>query len=147
MLNIIVAVVTIAYPAFVYFGIAYLPSYAFALALIVLFGLRLMLAKRLTQASWIGPVSIALMVFGAIVLLAQSTDLLLYYPVIINLCLLAVFGYSLRHSPTVIERLARIREPDLAPSGVAYTRKVTWVWCFFFASTAALPFTRRFLQI
>ena len=146
MLNIIVAVVTIAYPAFVYFGIQHLPSYAFALALIALFGLRLMLAKRLSQATWAGPVSIALIVFGAIVLLAQSTDLLLYYPVIINLCLLAVFGYSLHNPPTIIERLARIRDPDLAPSGVAYTRKVTWVWCFFFASTQASRSTRPFLQ-
>ena len=147
MLNIIVAVVTVAYPALVYFGFQHLPSWVFAVVLIALFGLRLMLAKRLSQATWTGPVSLALVAFGAIVLLVQSSELLLYYPVIINLCLLAVFGYSLRHSPTIIERLARIQESDLDPSGVAYTRKVTWVWCFFFASTQALPSTRPSLLI
>ena len=46
--------------------------------------------------------------------------------------MLAVFGYSLFHPPSVVERLARLQEPDLPPSGVAYTRQVTKVWCVFF---------------
>ena len=32
----------------------------------------------------------------------------------------------------IIERLARLQEPDLPPEGVRYTRKVTWAWCGFF---------------
>ena len=138
VLNVVIAIVTIAYPAFVYFGFTHLPSGVFALVLIVLFGLRLFVARQYTQAAWATPVALAVLVFAGIVLLAQSTDLLLYYPVIINLCLLAVFSYSLRHPPSVIERIARFREPDLPASGVAYTRKVTWVWCFFFASMPPL---------
>ena len=32
----------------------------------------------------------------------------------------------------MVERLARLREPALDARGVAYTRKVTWAWVFFF---------------
>ena len=32
----------------------------------------------------------------------------------------------------MIERLARLQEPDLPAAGVAYTRRVTQVWCGFF---------------
>ncbi|MGJ4749149.1 hypothetical protein ACQV5M_22485, partial [Leptospira sp. SA-E8] len=54
------------------------------------------------------------------------------YPVLVNAVLLAVFAWSLRHPPAVIERLARLAEPALPPSGVAYTRGLTRVWCGFF---------------
>ncbi|MDE2406773.1 MAG: hypothetical protein KGL91_02790 [Xanthomonadaceae bacterium] len=54
------------------------------------------------------------------------------YPVLINGVLLLVFGSSLCFGPPVIERLARLRTPDLPPHAVAYTRRVTQVWCGFF---------------
>lgn len=54
------------------------------------------------------------------------------YPVLVNAALLAGFGYSLLAPPSMIERLARLREPDLAPAAVRYTRRVTQVWCLFF---------------
>lgn len=55
------------------------------------------------------------------------------YPVLVNGALLAMFGYSLVVPPTVIERLARLGEPDLPPQAIVYTRRVTQVWCGFFA--------------
>lgn len=58
------------------------------------------------------------------------------YPVVVNLALLSVFAASLRHGPSAIERLARLREPELPPAAVAYTRRVTQVWCVFFAGNA-----------
>ncbi len=54
------------------------------------------------------------------------------YPVVINGVLLLVFSLSLRFGPPVIERLARLREPDLPPHAVVYVRRVTQVWCGFF---------------
>ena len=64
------------------------------------------------------------------------------YPVWVNVVMLAVFGYSLFHPPSVVERLARLQEPDLPASGVAYTRQVTKVWCVFFVlNGAAAAFT------
>ena len=61
---------------------------------------------------------------------------MLYYPVAVNLALLGVFGTSLVSPPTVIERLARLRHPELDEHAVGYTRKVTVVWCGFFAGNA-----------
>jgi uncharacterized membrane protein len=38
----------------------------------------------------------------------------------------------------VIERIARMREPYLAPEAVAYTRRVTLAWCGFFVANGAV---------
>lgn len=62
----------------------------------------------------------------------------LFYPVVVNLVMLVVFGGSLWTSMPMVERLARIREPQLSPAGVRYTRKVTKVWCSFFIGNGAV---------
>ena len=60
------------------------------------------------------------------------------YPVLVNCALLAAFAYSLFVPPSAVERLARLREPGLAPAGVAYTRRVTMVWCAFFVVNGSI---------
>ena len=47
--------------------------------------------------------------------------------------MLALFGASLVRPPSAVERLARLSDPDLPPVAVVYTRRVTQVWCVFFA--------------
>lgn len=59
------------------------------------------------------------------------------YPAFMNAALLAAFAFSLARGPSLIERLARLHEPDLPPSGIRYTRRVTWVWAIFFAMNGA----------
>jgi uncharacterized membrane protein len=54
------------------------------------------------------------------------------YPVLVNLALLTVFAVSLRHPPTVIERLARLQTPDLPAAAIPYVTRVTRAWCLFF---------------
>lgn len=63
-----------------------------------------------------------------------------FYPVLINLILLVVFGISLIRPPTMVERLARLREPNLPPAAIIYTRRVTQVWCGFFIVNASISF-------
>lgn len=60
------------------------------------------------------------------------------YPVLVNGALLGVFGYSLAHPPSLIERLARLQEPDLPAAAIVYTRRVTQVWCGFFILNGAI---------
>jgi uncharacterized membrane protein len=60
------------------------------------------------------------------------------YPLCINAGLLASFGFSLWRGMPVVERLARLQEPDLPEQAVRYTRRVTQAWCVFFAVNAAL---------
>jgi uncharacterized membrane protein len=60
------------------------------------------------------------------------------YPVAMNVALLGAFAYSLWHPPSMIERFARLIDPDLDARGVRYTRKVTMVWVGFFAVNGSL---------
>jgi uncharacterized membrane protein len=54
------------------------------------------------------------------------------YPVLVNAALLGAFGYSLIFPPSMVERFARMREPDLPPLAIHYTYRVTQIWCGFF---------------
>lgn len=60
------------------------------------------------------------------------------YPVAINAIMLFIFLSSLWQGPPVVERLARLREPDLSPHGIRYTHRVTWAWCAFFVVNGAI---------
>lgn len=53
------------------------------------------------------------------------------YPVLMNFLTLALFSYSLFYPPSMIERFARMTDPDLPPEAIGYTRRVTQVWCGF----------------
>ncbi len=129
------AAVTAAYPVLIYFGLRQgVPTRWFALGLLALAALRWgrPLARKL-------PIPLLLAIAAAVAALAwfRSAASVLYYPVAVNLALLVVFAASLASPPTVIERLARLRHPDLDAHGVRYTRKVTVVWCGFFLLNAA----------
>ncbi len=136
LLNGTLIVLTLAYPIIVYFGLARLPVGAFALMLAVLFAARTLLSRDTSGAGWI--LTMVVIVFALVVWLAGSEQLLLFYPVLINACLLAGFAYTLVYPPSAIERLARLTEPELPASGVRYTRVVTWVWCAFFLINGAI---------
>jgi uncharacterized membrane protein len=60
------------------------------------------------------------------------------YPVLVNLAMLAVFGYSLVVPPSMVERIARLQDPHLPPQAIDYTRRVTQVWCAFFILNGAV---------
>ncbi len=78
---------------------------------------------------------------AALTFISNAALPLKIYPVLVSLGFLAIFGVSLLHGPSAIERIARLRDPDLSPEGVKYTRRVTQIWCGFFifnATTAAI---------
>ncbi len=73
------------------------------------------------------------LVYCAVLAFGGEEHLLRWYPSLICALLLAAFGLSLKFGPPMIERIARVTEPDLPPVAVRYTRRVTWVWVAFFA--------------
>ena len=81
-------------------------------------------------------IAIYLVIGGLIlIILAAWKNALLplkLYPVLVNIGMLLLFGLSLVHPPSVIERFARIHEPSLPDAVVRYARRVTQVWCVFF---------------
>lgn len=125
----------LAYPFVVYLGMERLSPRLFALLLGALWLAR---ALSTRQSPLSRTLNIAALSFCLVLALADSSALLLGYPVLINLALLGLFAGSLCSGMPIIERLARLQEPDLPPAAVRYTRKVTWVWVGFFSVNAAI---------
>ncbi len=132
MLNAVLVVMTLCYPAAVYFGIEYLEPKYFALILLSLFGLRYLVTVKTATTNVALALFVVVTIFAGWAFVSNSEPLLLFYPVIVNLVLLAAFAWSLAFPPSAIERLARITDPNLPRGAVAYTRRVTVAWCFFF---------------
>ena len=78
--------------------------------------------------------------------LLKTHQWLLFYPVVVNLVMLAVFGGSLWTAMPLVERLARLQDPDLPPRAVAYTRQVTRIWCGFFLTNGSLAAALALLE-
>jgi uncharacterized membrane protein len=144
---IVSTVVVVTYPAALYFGLGrWRPR---TLGLILLALLLLGLSSRLTarvrglsagdrrvfleRDLW--PVlRVPLSVAGLIGLAAALDDsrFLLILPVLVNVLLLVQFAATLRAPVSLVERFARLQEPELPPGGPLYCRRVTAVWCVFF---------------
>jgi len=143
LLDAIFAGLTIVYPFLVYLTLGRLSPGILALILLAVYGARFIALRRRT-ATVSSPIAawtfFALATFAIVVFATGSSATLLYYPAVVNAMLFAVFGYSVLHPPTVIERIARLREPDLPASGVAYTRRVTIAWLVFFAANGSVAF-------
>ena len=146
VLQWVTALVLVGYPLTVYFGLQYLPPGAIALTLCGLLIVRLAAQKQQVKA-------MALPVFVGIGLtagsyLAKQNQWLLYYPVVINLTMLALFSYSLKKGPSMIERLARLKEPDLPDSAISYLKKVTMLWCGLFVLNGSMAaYTAEFTSL
>ncbi|KZX00687.1 hypothetical protein JL49_09225 [Pseudoalteromonas luteoviolacea] len=131
LIGTILAFMTITYPILVFFGLKYFDFQLLAMVLASVLAVKLVIQRKTTSKVF------NCILGGGIGLLALSAALnlqigMLLYPVVMNACMLIVFGASLKWKPCIIERLARLREPDLPPKGVLYTEKVTKVWCAFF---------------
>ncbi|MEX1200727.1 MAG: hypothetical protein WEB02_08075 [Methylophaga sp.] len=126
---------SILYPFIVYWGIQH-DAYGWLLTMLAgLLVLRWITASSAQERYFL---CLAVIVIGAVVWWLGEKNGLKLYPVIINLSLLVVFASSLFTEMSFVERMARIREPDLPAKAVSYTRKVTQIWCLFFAFNATL---------
>lgn len=65
-------------------------------------------------------------------------ELALVTPVAINLALLSVFASSLRRGAPMIERFARLIDPELSPEQQAWCRLWTIIWCGYFLINASI---------
>jgi uncharacterized membrane protein len=129
LIGLVLLLVGVLYPFAVYYGTAHFAPWQFALLLGALW-----LGRALTAGKRPGSLITALVAIGFCLLLGlfDSPLLLRWYPVLISASMLALFGLSLIHGPPMVERLARIREPELPVVAIRYTRQVTEVWCWFF---------------
>jgi uncharacterized membrane protein len=117
----------ILYPALVYALQSTLSQGAFVAIAVAAIALRVATLDKAQARLWRGPLLMAIPAL-VIVLLVAPGMAAKAYPVAISLSAAAVFGGSLLAPPSLIERIARLREPDLSEAGQAYCRKVTVVW-------------------
>jgi uncharacterized membrane protein len=129
--SVLLAVATLSYPALVYFILQHHGARALVLPLA-----GLALARFILKREWIWGAGVLLLALLA--LLTNHSLPVKLYPAVVSLSFLAVFGYSLYKPPSFVERIARLREPDLPPQAVMYTRRVTFVWCIYFLVNAAI---------
>ncbi|MDX3774799.1 hypothetical protein QE250_11785 [Chromatiaceae bacterium AAb-1] len=118
------------YPFYVWYAISYWHPAAALLPVAMLLLLKSCLpgTERTTRAFF----AITALFLLLALWLEQAEQAMLFYPVWVNAGLLLLFSASLIFPPPVIERLARLMEGELDARGIAYTRKVTQVWCVFF---------------
>lgn len=133
--RVLFAVLVIAYPFAVYFGIQSFSLKQVALMLLAVFAFRLFLQKPGSKdmagmGSWLATVVGCGLILA--VLFFDEALFLRLYPVFMNLVMLLMFSWTLLHPPSAIERLARKVDPQLSEQGVSHTLQVTQVWCVFF---------------
>jgi len=128
LLTIAFAVVSLAYPLIVYFGLQHFEPRWVAAFLVTMVLVRLF--SYPTRSSF--GIAAAAISLGLLAWVGNVWLPLKLYPVGVNVFFLITFGLSLIYPPSAVERLARIKEPNLNAEGVIYTRRVTQVWvCFF----------------
>ncbi len=131
----------VLYPLLAYIGLTLGSPKIVAAGLIVIlllrykFGHSLLIDKRYIKLF----ISSVVVVLGYS-LLTDSSIGIRFYPVVTSMLFLLIFALSLWSKQSVIERVARINEPDLPQSAIAYTRKVTIVWCGFFLLNGSIAF-------
>jgi uncharacterized membrane protein len=135
VLTAIAVVLTLLYPLAIWLGQGRIEPRWLAMLLLLAACARLPAMKVSPAARWSG--AGALLLVG-VAIWSNALLPLKLYPVLVNAAFLAAFGWSLFTPRSMVERLARLTEPDLPPSGVAYTRTVTKVWCAFFVVNGAI---------
>lgn len=139
LLAIVMAVMLVLYPLMVYFGLQEFGPRVLAVILLGMAVIKLATNKLtrlpLGNSAWL---LLAAIIAGGFTLTTGSVFGLKFYPVVVNIVLLGVFGVSLWKPPSMIERFARLQTPDLPTQAIAYTRKVTWVWCGFFVINGSI---------
>ena len=68
---------------------------------------------------------------AAVAFMTETALPVKFYPVAVNAAWFFFFALSLT-GESVVEKLARLKEPELPAAGRRYCRKVTIVWCGFF---------------
>jgi uncharacterized membrane protein len=135
-------IAAVAYPIAVFVGLTHFGARAVSaivLALLVVgVGWRFRGADRATVAALVRMAIAMLALLGAGAL-TDDPRFVLALPVLVNGTLLIEFGATLRTGEVpMIERFARMKEPDLDKTQQRHCRQWTIAWCAFFVLNGAI---------
>lgn len=139
-IQLLTGLMLLAWPFLIWFGLTHNSLHWLLPLMALLLFLRFRQTRRqagplrvVTQVAAVAGIALCVASY-----LLKTHQLLLFYPVVVNGVMLAVFGGSLWTSMPIVERLARLREPALPESAVRYTRRVTQIWCAFFIGNGGI---------
>tara|TARA_R110001583_G_scaffold6499_9_gene32912 strand:+ start:6008 stop:6574 length:567 start_codon:yes stop_codon:yes gene_type:complete len=148
LLTIVSAIALLAYPFAVYYGLNQWGVSAVAVLLVLLFVLRIFAGNqtRLRELKYIAWMSgFAGITLTLLAFFSKNSSWFTYYPVIVNILMFSLFLASLWQKESMIERFARLQDPELPEHAVFYTRTVTQVWCVFFIINGIISFSTSFM--
>ena len=126
---VVLALVSVAYPFLWYFGRNTDGGFLWlALLMAGLWAFRAIFKKEKAQKVF----SFLIALFFIALFILRQPEIMYWYPVLMNGIMLIIFGISLFSKQSLIERIARLQNPDLPEKGIIYTRKITQIWCGFF---------------
>lgn len=131
----------LGYPVVIFLGLQFVePRYlAMILGTALLLRWRSSLPALVKQFSRLQKILVlALLAWIIATSISNDEELLRIYPAIISISMLILFAMTLKYPPSMIETIARLKDPQLPAAAIGYTRKVTWVWCLFFAINGAI---------
>ena len=132
-IRVILAICFMVYPFIVYFGIRFLPPSFFGLVLTVLLALRFGVLVPQERPILL-PVLIIFLGYAVLTTALKSTQMLLFYPALVNFCLCAVFANSLRHEESLLLRIVRARGLPIDKHVPQYLFRLTALWAVFFCT-------------
>ncbi|NUF48712.1 COG4648 family protein [Gilliamella sp. ESL0250] len=140
IINIVTNILFVGYPFIIYLSLYYNRFSLAILYLVFSFVLRLITLPNLfSNMRWMAKtiacigLSLALMSW-----LCAKYQILLFYPVLVNLLFFIAFYYSLYQPQTMVEKFARLKHANLSVEAILYIRKVTLYWCLFFIFNGAI---------
>ena len=135
---VVLAVITIAYPLLVYWGLQVLEPRAIGLVLLAFLLARVITLRQIRSSKLYHmlPILAAATFASLLGALFNQRGFLLLNPVFVGLSLFLLFAATLVRPPAYVERFARIDYPVLPPAAVVYCRQVTLVWALFFLANA-----------
>ncbi|MCA8973123.1 MAG: hypothetical protein KDC98_00300 [Planctomycetes bacterium] len=137
-LGVLAAVVLGAYPVLVWFGLSSGSPRSVALVLVAAVAPAAVIRLRRSSRSHVrGLAMLPLVTVAALAIAAllDSSEGMLAVPVMINAVLLVTFAVTLRRGAMpMIERFARLQQPDLSPAQCTWCRLWTAIWCAFFVA-------------
>jgi uncharacterized membrane protein len=136
------------YPVLVFLGLKLFQPQMIVFLLITVLVIKLLAnpGALFTAQSYLIAVILACILIGYYIV-SNKLLLLKFYPVMVNAGFLVLFSYTLLYPPSMIERIARISQPNLPDAGVLYTKKVTQIWCIFFIINGSIAAYTTFSSI
>jgi len=133
----LVAVAGVAYPFLIYFYGDRVPPAVFVAGALILIGLQLTVLRSPVAKLWRMPLILSAVLTIAVAFLDQSLAKEAY-PVVRSLAVASVFGWSLISPPSLVERIARVRYPELPALAIRHCRNVTVLWAVWLTLNAAV---------